>query len=77
MRLVINASPVSQSDLFVTNGSEIIKEYQVMGPDMISTIDQIFAAYYIEAVHFNADNNYTRKFGDYIEAAYRNVEVTY
>lgn len=77
MRLVINANPVSQSNLFITNGSEIVKEYRVMGPDMIDTIDQIFATYYIEAVYFNSDNNYTRKFGDYIETAYRNVEVIY
>ncbi len=75
MKLVISAGPVRPANLTVINGDAVIITYQVYGGDIKQTIDRIFKERYIEAVHFEIENEYTQKFIDYIEEKYKGVEI--
>lgn len=76
MKLIMSLNPVSQNIFVVVNGEDEIFKTSVYGTEITDTIDTIFKKWYIEAVQVvQSSNNFNRKYVDYIEEKYKNVEV--
>ena len=75
MKLVVNAVAAKPAILTVVNGDDIVVEYEVFGPSIENTIDEIFKERYIEAVQFVNNGAYAERFISYIVNKYQGVEV--